>query len=715
MKRSPGKLILFTALCISILACFSLVMAGTTGKIKGVVIDQETGEPIPGASVMVVGTTLGSVTDLDGRYLIQMVSPGKHAVRATSIGYQTVEAEDLEVVTDITTEQNFELPKAAIDLNKVIKVTAKGKGIDKYVHSSQVTITSDAIKAMPVQNVDQLLQQTAGVVTTNEGEIVIRGGRAGEVAYIVDGVSISDPLGGYGPANLGLSLTSGSIQEISIIKDGFDPEYGNALSGIVKITTQTGSAERTNMTVQYITDDFGNTNLNKYSENYDNIYFTISGPDPILKNRILPALGLNLFEDKEVTYFVYAEVTKTGTPYNYDEFDTPLTEKQYASFDLFGIPIPERQYNDYTINANLMMKPLNNMKLIFSYKSSVNRQTEYYSTDWQYRYTPNTAPVGETKWQSFSAELTHQISKNMHYYVKASYYNRDVYWKPGDPNNPGQGMDPDEFLQYDEFERYEDYDRDGVYDPPEPIINIFPDSVDYGKDLSTPAYTYTYPYYISGQGYQWLPILGNDQAGYTDYYDFRFNSGHTPEGEPYVDVNGNGQWDQGDYLFDTNGNGTFDYDRRDVVDSHDPEPYIDGDQSLGEPFTDVNNDGVYTEGIDIFIMSEDPDLNQDLDRSSDYTAPYDPWQPGIPFIDMNGNGIYDEPNYSYDPGEPFTDVNGNGKYDYGGSSNFLNVGNYEAETVWHHRQIEQYTLETRLYRQLGNHELKAGAALYRKG
>jgi outer membrane receptor protein involved in Fe transport len=361
------------------------------------------------------------------------------------------------------------------------------------------------------------------------------------------------------------------------------------------------------------------------------------------------------------------------------------------------------RYNDYSLNGNIMMKPMNNMKMIFSYKNSVNRYTVF---NWAFRYTPNTAPISETKWQSYALEFTHQLSKNMHYYLKASYYNRDVQFKPGDPENPGKGLNPDEFLRYYNFESYDDRNANGVYDPPEPIINIFPDSMLYGRDLSGPAYTYG--------NYQ---IMNNAQAGYSYYTNFRFNDGSSGsylEGEPYVDVNGNGQWDRGDYLYDTNGNGKYDGERRDVINEHTAEPYLDGDINLGEPFTDVNNNGVYDAGIDGFIFSSDPAINQDLDLNSLYTGPDAAWSPGIPFIDRNGNGIYDPPNQQYDSGEPFTDVNGNGEYDYGGNNNFLDIGSYQDETVWHHRQIQQYVLEGRVFRQLGAHELKAGADIKRE-
>ncbi|SYZ73922.1 putative TonB-dependent receptor plug [Candidatus Zixiibacteriota bacterium] len=700
MTGLPRKLLFIMAVLSGLLMAASFALAGSTGKIKGVVTDKETGEPIPGASVLLMGTKQGAMTDPDGKYMITLVPPATYVLKVTSVSYSEMQVTDVEVKADLTTEINVKMSKAVTDLNKVIKVVADRDIINKYEVANQVTISRDAIKTMPVQNVDKLLQQTAGVVTTNQGEIIIRGGRVGEVAYIVDGVNIGDPLGGYGPTTLGLSLTSGSIQEINIIKDGFDPEYGNALSGIVQITTQTGSVDKTNMAVQYITDDFGNSKLNKYSNNYDYVSFTLSGPDPILRNKILPSLGLKFLEDKDITYFFYAEMTKSGTAYSYDKFTTPSTAMNYGTFNLLGLKIPDRQNNDYSLNGNILVKPLNNLKMIFSYKSSVNNYTVF---DWQYRYTPNTAPVGETQWQSYALEVTHQLSKNMHYYLRASYYNRDVSYKPGDPNNPGRGLNPDQFLRYYQFERFDDRNGNGVYDPPEPLVNVFPDTTLYGRDFSGPAYTY-------GNS----PFVNNAQSGYTYMTDFRFNngaSGGALEGEPYVDVNGNGHWDAGDYLYDTNGNGKFDSNRRDVIGTHDPEPYLDGDVNLGEPFTDVNNDGVYEVNIDQFVMSQDPTLNQDLDRNSRYTSPSEPWVSGIPFIDRNGNGVYDAPNQKYDPGEPFTDINGNGKYDYGGTNNFLNIGNYQTTTVWHHRRIQTYSLEARIFRQLGVHEIKAGAEL----
>ncbi|MFA6599289.1 MAG: carboxypeptidase-like regulatory domain-containing protein, partial [Ignavibacteriaceae bacterium] len=73
---------------ISFLLLPMLVLAGTTGKIKGKVTDKSNGEPLIGASVVVVGTSFGAMTDIDGNYSISNLSAGTYAVKATYIGYQ---------------------------------------------------------------------------------------------------------------------------------------------------------------------------------------------------------------------------------------------------------------------------------------------------------------------------------------------------------------------------------------------------------------------------------------------------------------------------------------------------------------------------------------------------------------------------------------------------------------------------------------------------
>jgi Ca-activated chloride channel family protein len=197
------RTIVFLTVLTSLSFCLSLAFATSTGQIKGRLTHKDTGKPIIGASVLVVGTTMGAMTDLEGKFQILRLEPGTYILRISHLEFVTLEITDVVVGVDSTVEINRTLISKVTDLDETITVTGSCDALDKFVVDSRVTITR-----RPVQTVDNLLTQVAGVRTTSEDEVFIRGGRAGEVSYIVDGVPIGDPLGGS-PGNL--SLVSGSI------------------------------------------------------------------------------------------------------------------------------------------------------------------------------------------------------------------------------------------------------------------------------------------------------------------------------------------------------------------------------------------------------------------------------------------------------------------------------------------------------------------------
>ncbi|KPL02641.1 MAG: hypothetical protein AMJ90_05220 [candidate division Zixibacteria bacterium SM23_73_2] len=97
------------------------------------------------------------------------------------------------------------------------------------------------------------------------------------------------------------------------------------------------------------------------------------------------------------------------------------------------------------------------------------------------------------------------------------------------------------------------------------------------------------------------------------------------------------------------------------------EPYRDGDSVLGEPFTDLNGNGVWDMGEPFQDYSldghyEGPDSFDYRDLN--LNGKHDPGEPSVPFADVNLNGRYDAPNYNWDPGEPFCDLNDNQACDW---------------------------------------------------
>ncbi len=150
------------------------------GKISGIVTDSATGNPVVGASVLGVGTNRGAMTDFDGKYTIPQLSPGTYTLRISNIEFNTLEVSQVVVKGGITSEQSFTMTKKTTELEKTIKVVGQQDQSMSYEPANQQTITKEPIKERPVGTVDELIERVAGVVTNSSGEVIIRGGRAGE-------------------------------------------------------------------------------------------------------------------------------------------------------------------------------------------------------------------------------------------------------------------------------------------------------------------------------------------------------------------------------------------------------------------------------------------------------------------------------------------------------------------------------------------------------
>lgn len=679
------------------------VLGSSVGRIKGTVTDGKTGETMTGVTVMIKGSTYGAKTDINGSFVILSIPPGTYTLTFSAVGYNKMEMTDVEVSTDQTTERNIQMKSSVVDIGTVTTVTGKLKGLDFNQTGTVSVKTQQAIRQAPVASVQDLLSHETGVTVDPEGQLHFRGGRAGEATYLVDGVNYSDPLGGKAPVDAGINISSSSVLELEVIKDGFDPEYGEALSGVVKITSPTGSVEKTRTHLMFQSDDFGTHALNKYSENYDRLEFTISGPDPALTNRIFPALGIDYFKGKDFTYWIFSDARKTDTQTPYERYNSPSTQKTYTSYSLLGIGIPDRQDNLYHLEATLAYDPISNMHVKALFKGMWSNGTDF---SWLYRYTPSTSEIYTYNTKTFSLQMRQNPSPSTDYEINLSYWGSRFVLKPGDPSHPGQGLNPDQFLYSDQYESYVDANKNNKFDSYEPFINLFPDTVKQGAT------------YIPNYNYGDIDSSTDDQAGgvWNLYYDLN-NNGIIDKysGEPYVDLNGNGVWDRGDTLTtDINGNGIYDEIYRDVTtptQTSREEPYHDGDSSLGEPYTDVNRNGVYDEGIDRFIIALDTAANDDKNRNNRYDGPRDTWEPGIDYIDYNQNGVYDAPNNKYDPGEVYEDINKNGLHDLGGTNStaFLLYGFSQADNSWTLENVDKYTVKGNLKKAIGRaHEIKAG-------
>ena len=284
---------------------FILLMIGTlyqdiyaqSGKIIGKVIEAGTNEPLVGATVSIQGTTRGVLVDIDGNYILINVPPGTYTLEARFIGFAVQVFENVVVRTDLTTEQNFELREEVYEGEEIV-VQAERPVIIRDLTASESRVSAEEIESLPVQEVTDIIKLQAGVNVSNDGNIHIRGGRASEVSYVVDGISATD---GYDRSQ-GIRLENESIQELQVISGTFNAEHGQAMSGIVNVVTKSGSNTfDANFRV------WGGSYLVSRPELYDGLgYLSSSGfgdIDPNHMNNFSGSISGPIIKDK-LTFFV---------------------------------------------------------------------------------------------------------------------------------------------------------------------------------------------------------------------------------------------------------------------------------------------------------------------------------------------------------------------------------------------------------------------------
>ena len=302
----------------------ALPAQGGTGIVSGVVTDSSSQQPLAGARVTVVGTTLGAVSAADGRYTIANVPTGIRQLRVQRIGYQPA-TRSVEVTDGGTATVDIVLRTQVTVLSEVVSV---GYGTQKQrdITGSVAVVTTEALDKAPVATIDQVLQGTApGVqVTTASSEpggalsIRIRGTSSitgsSEPLYVIDGFPVENDIEGSSVGNGGRSRTTppnplvtlnpSDIASISILKDASATAiYGaRGANGVVIITTKQGEGSKPHFGLdaytgaQTVAKTYDLLNAAEYMD-YANTYGQNSGapftpfPDSV-RNAIL-ASGVN--------------------------------------------------------------------------------------------------------------------------------------------------------------------------------------------------------------------------------------------------------------------------------------------------------------------------------------------------------------------------------------------------------------------------------------
>ncbi|MDM7924659.1 MAG: TonB-dependent receptor [bacterium] len=398
------------------------VFAGNTGKIAGTVKDAGNKSPLIGVNVLVQGTSFGAVTDENGAYQILGLPPGSYALRLTMMGYRTTVVENIRVSIDFTTPMDVGMISTVIESDEAVTIVAEKPLVRKDMTGSLSTVGADEISNLPVRNVEDVLQLQAGVIRQG-GDIHIRGGRRGEVAYWVDGVSTTDVFNG---AN-GVSVETNSIQEMQVVSGTFNAEYGQAMSGIVKYITKEGGERFSGEISGYVGDYVSNDpifNILKGWSPSTNAYTGVTTAagryeNPLKKfnpvaNGEATFSGPVPLTNKRVTFFTNARfLTDEGYLYG-REFYTP----QGHPGDSARVALNPSER--YSAQAKLAFKLSPQMNLSYNVFLSRSHNDRLYSQ--ANMYVPGAQPQQTSRSQTHILALNHVLSSKTFYELRLSRF-----------------------------------------------------------------------------------------------------------------------------------------------------------------------------------------------------------------------------------------------------------------------------------------------------
>jgi outer membrane receptor protein involved in Fe transport len=254
MKRLPAVLVILGIVAGGLPG--QVLGQGTTGTIRGKITDAVTGDPLAAVNVVVLesdgtATTMGTMTNAEGVYVIVNVPPAIYRLRASMMGYNNVEVENLVVTVGRSTVRDFQLTTAVLDVTETITVTADRDLIQRDMTGTQQSYLIEEMQRMAVSSTTDILTMQTNVYQMEDmGDMIpgyrdrgleqihMRGGRNAEVAFMIDGMQVTNLIFGGQAAR----VSPFSLSEMVIMAGGMSAEFGNAMSGVINLITREGGS-----------------------------------------------------------------------------------------------------------------------------------------------------------------------------------------------------------------------------------------------------------------------------------------------------------------------------------------------------------------------------------------------------------------------------------------------------------------------------------------
>ena len=536
----------------------SFLNGGTDGTIRGKVTDID-GVPMPGANIYIPAISMGAAADLNGNYIILNVPVDDYDVVVQMMGYQKQTIKEVRVMMDQTVWLNFTLNEANVELEEVV-ILGERPLVEKGATSKKVTVAKEAIQALPIRDLTDLYTLQSGVVKIesrtrgvpdNEErgleEIHVRGGRSGQIAYMMDGMYLRNPI--YGGIGSGTRLNIFAVKEFDFQQGGFNAEYGDAQSAVSNYHTNSGGKD-IEYHFRYETSQVGSMlNILADSRNkdatrnfdkirgYNDYMFGVGGPILGLPKLFFWVSGQYSSEDY-YDVFEFDDKVYQGRKIFLNEGDVNLDTlnmnksnlvspwDDVAGFRGFGFT------KTWDIFAKLTYKFSNKLRINGNYWQVANHRQSFNP---RYLYWNGGQQELFRDTYRYNFELNHSLTPRTFYTLRFSNFTQDQF----------QGV------------RWRDNDGDGYPNWFEWRHPAGPGGLGgWIKEISDPDNPFVVPYTIGEDGDTVRYTMVDDRSGW--YYGAVPGLYNWDLAEDWDDVDQNGIWDEGELWTDSNSNGIWD-------------------------------------------------------------------------------------------------------------------------------------------------------------
>lgn len=222
------------------------------GVLQGRVYNANNNQPVEFASVAIFGTSIGSISDLDGNFTFTGLEPGFIEVRVSSIGFETYVSEAIQITNAKKVFIEVPLFEANVELDEVVIKASPFRRIKESPVSLQ-RISIEEIEKSPGGNRDisKVIQSYPGVASTpaQRNDVIVRGGGPNENTFYLDGIEIPNinhfatQGASGGPAGI---INADFLREVNLYTGAFPANKGNALSSVIDLYQVDGNPDKLN-------------------------------------------------------------------------------------------------------------------------------------------------------------------------------------------------------------------------------------------------------------------------------------------------------------------------------------------------------------------------------------------------------------------------------------------------------------------------------------